>query len=165
MPHCQWCTEMVPGHWPGHGPGPGLSSINLKFQLRLSLRVALCTLSSSWRLPLPVGATDSEAKLTGPGLSESGCGAPEARDGAIQTFAYLYLPTAKSEDSSIAERAREVRGRPPTAAGPGPPGERKLALAVLERRDEHVTAEIGRAAVGRSLRLGGLHVRGRRGGG
>ncbi len=49
-----------------------------------------------------MGATDSEAKLTGPGLSESGCGAPEARDEAIQIFAYLYLPTAKSEDSSIA---------------------------------------------------------------
>jgi hypothetical protein len=84
-----------------------------------------------------------------------------ARDEAIQTFAYLYLPTAKSEDSSIAERATapaQLEGR--SARTPTPPGS-----AMLERRDDHATAEIGRAALVRSLRLGGLHVRGRRGGG
>ena len=44
-----------------------------------------------------------QAKLTGL------CGAPEARDEAIQTFAYLYHPNAKSEDSAVAERARGAR--------------------------------------------------------
>jgi hypothetical protein len=46
-----------------------------------------------------------QAKLTGL------CGAAEARDEAIRTYAYLYQSNAKNDDPVIAERAREVRER------------------------------------------------------
>jgi len=45
------------------------------------------------------------AKLTGL------CGSTKARDEAVHTYAYLYQFNAKSDDTVIADRAREVRER------------------------------------------------------